>query len=431
MKVIKKQSESLYKIVVSHYLFSALCFVMLSLMLFTSVAELSGHYFNPKILAITHMAALGWGTTIVFGASYQLIPVVFEKDLYSYKLPWISFITFIAGLILLVCSFWTFDPGICMQLGSLLLLFSIILFALVVILTARANKKEASIQQEFMVTSTLWLLGTALLGVLLVFNFRFAFLPKDHLHFLKLHAHMGIAGWFLLLIIGVSSKLIPMFLVSRKTNDKLLSWCYYLLNGALILFLVDTYIYGINTKTFLIVLVLVAGILLYLKYVFDCFRSRIKQHIELPITNTIISLGLMVAGVFVLPLIIYYQLKQDPQSVHYTTLYGSLLFMGWISSLILGQAFKTLPFIVWASKYEHLAGKSKTPLPADLYSKPLLQVQTVLFVAFCLAFYLGYSLKLEILMSAGIGCLILTAFVYLVNLLKVLWHKTRVNSVVE
>ncbi|WP_207532517.1 hypothetical protein [Desertivirga arenae] len=427
MKVINKQSEALYKIVVGHYLFSALCFVILTMMLFHSVAELSGHYFNPRILAITHMAALGWGTTIVFGASYQLIPVIFEKDLYSYRLPWVSFITFIAGLTLLVCSFWQFDSGLCMQLGGLLLLISIVLFALIVFLTARTNKKEASIQQEFMVTSTLWLAGTALLGVLLVFNFRFAFLPKDHLHFLKLHAHMGIAGWFLLLIIGVSSKLIPMFLVSRKTNDKLLNWCYYLINGALIAFLIDTYINGINTKTYFISMVLVSGILIYLRYVSDCFRSRIKKQIELPITNTIISFVLMLAGVFVLPLIIYYQLKQDPQTVHYTTLYGSLLFMGWLSALILGQAFKTLPFIVWARKYEHLAGKSKTPLPADLYSKLLLRVQTILFLAFCLAFYLGFILKSEPITSAGLGCLILTAIVYFVNLVKVLLHKAIVN----
>lgn len=420
-----KQPASLYNIVVTHYLVSALCFLILAIMLFFSADELWRHYFSPKLLALTHMAALGWGTLIIIGASYQLIAVIFETDLYSYKLPWVSFGLFICGLILLVCSFWVFDPGILMQTGSIFLFIAILLFTIVVLLTAKNNKSKASIHQEFMVTSCMWLLATAAVGILMVFNFRYPFLPKDHLHFLRLHAHMGIAGWFLLLIIGVSSKLIPMFLVSRRQNEKALEWSYYLINTGLILFIIDTYISGINVKTFFIAFILLLGITGYLIHIITCFRSRIKNQIDLPITNTVISFMLMGTAVIVLPLIIYNNLKNNPQSIHYTTLYGMLLFMGWISSLILGQAFKTLPFIVWVKKYEHLVGKTATPLPADLYKKTLLRVQTCAFVLFVIAFYPGYIFNMPLLLYIGIAGLILTAIVYLVNLSGVIFHKSK------
>jgi len=80
-----KQKPGLYRIVITHYAVAALCFFILAVMMMFSVKAFTGHYFHPQILAITHMAALGWGTMIIFGASYQLIPVVLETELYSEK----------------------------------------------------------------------------------------------------------------------------------------------------------------------------------------------------------------------------------------------------------------------------------------------------------------------------------------------------------
>lgn len=425
---MSRSTEKSYGLVVSHYLLSAVFFLAMAVMLLFSVRDLQGHYFHPKLLAITHMAALGWGTLIIFGAAYQLIPVVFETELSTYRLPWISLILFISGLPLLVFSFWNFNPGNMMQTGGILLLLSVILFCITVFLTAKDNPKKASIQQKFIITSCVWLILTVLLGVLLVFNFRHPFLSKDHLHFLRLHAHMGIGGWFLLLIIGVSSRLIPMFIVSRVQNTRLLSRSYYLINLSLILFVIDTYFFGINHKTCLIFLIMLGGIILFFIYVISCFRSRIKKQIELPISNTILSFVLMVLAVALLPLIIHRHLKGDPSAVHFTTLYGSLLFMGWISALVLGQAFKTFPFIVWTRKYEQLAGKQKTPLPADLYKKNLLKCQTAAFILFCISFFTGLVVKSETLLFAGAGLLIITAAVYIINLVIVFFHRSQTTT---
>lgn len=414
-----------YRLVISHYLASAICFVILAVMLFFSASDLSGHYFHPHLLAITHLAALGWGTLVIFGAAYQLIPVVFETNLPGKILPWLSFFFFLGGLVLLVFSFWIFDPGIYMQTGSLFLLAGITMFCLTVFLTAQYNKKKATIQQEYIITSCLWLLITSVMGVLLVFNFQYAFIPTDHLQFLKLHAHAGIAGWFLLLIVGVSSKLIPMFLVSRRQENKLLSWCYYLVNTALILFLVDTYFEGLNTKTYAIATIMILGIAAYVAYVFLCFKSRLKRPIDLPIFNTILSLGLLLTALFVTPFILRFYLHTDPFSIKLTNLYGTLVLMGWVSALILGQAFKTLPFIVWVKKYEHLAGKQKIPLPSELYKKSLLKGQTVAFSGFCLAFYSGYLIHSELLLRGGLLLLIITSLMYTGNLVFTLFHPSK------
>ncbi|WP_423146012.1 hypothetical protein [Rubrolithibacter danxiaensis] len=419
------QKTSGYWLVICHYLFSAVFFVSLCILLLFSVPALNEHYFNPRLLAITHMAALGWGTMIIFGSCYQLLPVILETELFSYKSGWFSFILFVPGVILLVCSFWNFEPGICMQAGSLFLLTAITAFVINAFLTAKKNKNKDSVSQDFIITSSLWLLSTAILGTLLVFNFRFAFLPKDHLHFLRLHAHLGIGGWFLLLIIGVSSKLIPMFLVSKQQSTKLLTYSYYFINSALLLFFVDTYINGLNFKTYFIALAGIAGIVFYLIYVRECFRSRIRKRIDLPITNTILSLVLLGLAILILPFIVYLSQKGNPLAIRFSTVYGTLLFLGWISSIIMGQTFKTIPFIVWARHYEQLAGKFKTPLPADLFQNSLLKVQTWLFLTFCIIFYAGLMAQVSLLLYFGLLALLLSALCYLINVWKVITHKAK------
>lgn len=420
-------NNPLYKIVVTHYLLAGLFFLTLTIMLLFSVGALSGHYFQPKILALTHIAALGWGTMIIFGALYQLLPVILETHLYSLKLSWLSLTFFVPGIILLVYCFWIFDPGLYMQTGSVLVLTGIVFFNANVFFTVQHRKQE-SIFQEFIITSCLWLTLTALLGTLMVFNFRFSFLQKDHLNFLRLHAHMGIAGWFLMLIIGVSAKLVPMFLVSKYQKKHLLSLSYYFINAALLSFLVDGYLQGIGFMTYIIVLLGAIGVSFYLFYLFRCFESRIRKEVDLPMTKTLFSFVFLSAGILTLPFLLYYHLRNDPFTVNISMLYGILIFMGWISSLVLGQTFKTLPFIVWLKHYGHLTGRVKTPVPAELINNLLLYIQFAAFILFLMAFTAGFILVSSALKFIGVCSLIITALSYCAHIICLLLHKTKTED---
>jgi len=419
-----KQNPGLYSIVVTHYVAAAFCFLVLSVMMLFSVNVFTGHYFHPQILAITHMAALGWGTMIILGASYQLIPVVLETDLYSQKLAWVSFGLFVPGLIALVYSFWVFAPGIHMQCGAILLLLAVILFTVNVYLTAK-KKKQETIQEDFIFSACICLCLTVALGAALVFNFTLSIFPQDHLHFLRLHAHLGLIGWFLLLTIGVSSKLVPMFLVSSHEKTGLLTASYYLIVGALLFFLVDSYLFGLSFHTYLIFAIGATGIACYFIFILKCLRSRLRKHIDLPMLNSFLSFILLKIAVLTVPLIIYFHLKSNPVTIRFSMIYGQFMLMGWITALILGQTFKTLPFIVWVKHYEHLTGKLKTPMPADLFANNLLKAQTVSYLIFCVTFMPGCFFVFMPLIYVGITALVVTAILYLFNIFIILFHKTK------
>ncbi|GHA57134.1 cbb3-type cytochrome c oxidase subunit I [Pontibacter akesuensis] len=410
-------------VVLPHYAFAALSFVAMSVLLLFSTDAFGGHYFNPKLLTITHLTVLGWATMLIFGALYQLLPVVLESKLYSEKLAVWTFVLLGVGTMLLACAFWHFWVGLLLQVAAVLLFFSFLLVTINIIQTARKAAKWA-VEADFIVTSAVWLLVTGFVGLLMAFNFTYAFLPRDHVHYLQLHAHMGMAGWFLLLIIGVGSKLIPMFLLSHVASIKKLNWSYNFINAGLVLFIFDHLLFRTALLPLYAALV-VGGVLLFLWFLHDAKQLRQRQDVDLGMKQTFVALALLL-----LPLLLVFvvssnlALPQELLSAIYLV-YGLSVFLGFISALILGQTFKTLPFIVWMHAYEDYVGRFKTPLPKDMYSNMLLRWQNILYLAGFVLLVAGVLLQMQPVILAGAICFTATSLLYTVNVFRMLLHKVH------
>jgi len=194
--------------------------------------DLTKNFFQPSLLALTHIAALGWGTMILFGALYQLIPVVMETALYSEGLAKLNFYIFGIGIVILVGAFWHFSTHLLLPLGAAIVFFSFLLFTINILKTT-LKAGEKSIQSSFIGMATFWLLLTGLVGALISFNYRFNFLDQSHLHYLKIHALLGMAGWFLMLVMGIGSLLLPMFFISHQLKQWKLQTSFYLVTVGL------------------------------------------------------------------------------------------------------------------------------------------------------------------------------------------------------
>lgn len=116
----------------------------------------------------------------------------------------------------------------------------------------------------------------------------------------------------------------------------------------------------------------------------------------------------------------------NQQDNRWTLLYGMLLFMGWISSLILGMTFKTLPFIVWSNHYKLLSGKVKVPLPKDLYHERLVKYQFYLLIGSIALLTVAILIQSNMLLQVALFFWMALAFVYFYNTLQVLFHKTNI-----
>ncbi|PTX12214.1 hypothetical protein C8N40_11412 [Pontibacter mucosus] len=410
-------------VVLPHYAFAALAFMALGVLLLFSTDAFGGHYFHPKLLTLTHVAALGWATMVIFGALYQLLPVVLECKLYSEKLATAAFGFLGAGTILLAWSFWHFELGWPMHVAACSLVIAFILFNINVAQTARKAPKW-TIESDFIVTSAIWLLVTGLVGLLMVVNFTMPFLPVEHTHYLKLHAHIGMAGWFLLLIIGVGAKLIPMFLLAHHEDTKKLNWSYNLINAGLVLFTLDHLLFQTALLPVYAALV-VAGVMCFLLYLREAAKTRQRQDIDLGMKQTFVALALLLLPLL-LVLVVSSQLAL-PQSLLSSVylVYGISVFFGFISALILGQTFKTLPFIVWMHAYEDYVGRFKTPMPKDMYSHTLLRWQNISYLLGFILLVAGVLLRQQQVILGGAIGFTLTSLLYTANVFQMLLHKAH------
>lgn len=400
------------------YATGAVAFVILCVVMLLTPQSFTQHYFTPHMLTIVHIAALGWGTMIIFGAAHQLLPVICEQDLYSEKMASLVWYTLTTGIILLTSTFWNLSVGWLMITGGSLIVFSVILYVINVWKTSRICKKY-SVQKLFITSSALWLLFTVTIGLLLAINLAFPFFDVSHLEILKLHAHAGIAGWFLQLITGVSTKLVPMFLLGKSDKNHLLLNAFFFQNAGLILFLTDGYFIEITTRSLVYAGLVLIGIIFWLMYLRDAYKNRLRKRVELLMKHSFLSFLSLVISVLLIPLVYF------SNGYRWTMLYGTLLFMGWITNIILGKTFKTLPFIIWNGHYKHLSGKVKVPLPKHLYSEKLTVWQFRTFIAAFLVFALGLITQELLIIKGGLVLWLAVALIYCTNVFKLLLHKTK------
>ena len=411
-------------VVLPYYITAAVAFLILTTLMLVSSASFTGHYFQPRILTITHLATLGWGTMIIFGASHQLLPVVMEVHLFSEKLAKWCFALLLPGIILLTVSFWIFSIGWTMELGAVFILISVILYTINVYGTARQNKKW-TISAECIITASWWLLLTVILGTLLVFNLRYDLFPRDHLYYLKIHAHIGMAGWFLLMIMGVASRLIPMFLLSHDEPGTEVKTAYYCINGGLLGFLIMTLVFNTGKYWPVFALVILAGVIAYVRFVRKAYKKAMRKKMDVPMKITIMAVILMLLPFLFLSVLACLPSGMDKETVAYSLAYGISIFGGFITAIILGQTFKTLPFIVWMHRYKKLIGKVKTPLPRELYREQWVNYQFYSYLMGYIALLAGVISRIQWLITLGCAGLFLTAVFYNVNVFITITHRIK------
>lgn len=423
MNQIASQNAPSPRVVIPHYAFGGLTWLAVTLLIVFKPDAFTQHFFNPELLAITHLLVLGWITMIIFGALYQLLPVIMEVKLYSEPFAIASFILLGLGTILLAFSFWQFSFGVIMFVAATFVVVAVGFFVANVLFTAHSSTKKV-IERTFIITSVIWLLFTVLAGLTLAINQVHPFLETSQIELLKLHAHAGIVGWFIQLIIGVSSKLLPMFMVSHDVDTRKLTAAYYAINIGLIAGLVSLFLqmkFGIVMSA----IIIVPGIFSYLSFIYEAYTKRVKKQLDIGMKQTAFSFLILVIPFFLIFTLLFNFEFLNSLTLPLSVAYGSAIVIGFITSLVMGQTYKTLPFIVWLKVYRGRIGKVVLPLPKDLYSEKVAIAQLWLFAAGFALLLLGISTTTTNLLILSGVVLSLTAALYNFNLFKIIFHKPK------
>jgi len=77
------------------------------------------------------------------------------------------------------------------------------------------------------------------------------------------------------------------------------------------------------------------------------------------------------------------------------------------------------------NKYKNLVGKTKTPLPRELYSERIATTQFYLYLLFIITIPMGLLINNNVIVKVGSYALLVVSILYNVNVLKIIFHKVK------
>lgn len=415
-----------FALVRNHFIASVAAYFFLTIALVSVAPWMQGHYFQPHLLGLVHLAALGWISMIMMGALYQLVPVVLETKLWSARLAQFTFWLFLPGAIGIIVHLWIYRTGPGLWGSGFLTFAAFALFAANLLATL-AQVEKWNITGLHILAALVAIILAAALGFALVYNLWKLYLPGDHLHYLRAHAHLAFLGWVLLVVMGVAYKLIPMFSLAHGYSMTAGKWAFGLVSFATIglmtawsfsLFAGD----AANSSRLEIfyALLLAAGIVAFLWQMWLVYRHRMRKQADVSMQHTVLSfifLGLATAlGVaqFFLP-------ARWPQPLRegFTLLYGWLAFIGFAGFIIVGQMYKILPFLVWFNKYSDKVGQAKVPLLKEMFDERLAKIEWVLMLTGFLIAAAALPLANTLLFRIGAMVLAVSAAIFVWNVITI------------
>jgi hypothetical protein len=326
------------------------------------------------------------------GAMYQLVPVALETRLYSERLARWQFAFHVAGFIGMVWMFRVWNMKQVGHFGSVLAV-GVGLFVYNMARTLwrvpKWNVTATAVSAALMWISLAILSGlsvaaakctyetesgaspTGAVGVLLhglrsVAGFLAHFDPISTMH---AHAHLGGVGFFTMLIVGVSYKLIPMFTLGELQSRRRAACSVALLSlglaGAFVTILLR------SPLKLAFALVVVAALAIYGWELLAILRARKRRALDWGIKYFLTGIALLLPMSVLAVVLSWPGLPLNTFTGQLENLYGFLGLIGVVTFAIIGMLYKIIPFLVWFGCYSGHIGRARVPSLADLYSARL------------------------------------------------------------
>ncbi|MFQ5747959.1 MAG: hypothetical protein ACE5H3_00715 [Planctomycetota bacterium] len=386
-----------FRLVQTHFLVGILGFLVFSFLLVLKADSLQGHFFQPVLLGLTHTCVLLWFLPIAQGALLQLVPVLFQVRIRSEGTAWIALAFLFLGASGMAGHLWIYETHWGLPFSAALLALGLLLYVLNLLATlSRATSLDLT--GVHVIAALFHLLLAAGLGLALAWNLWNPFLLGDHLEVLKAHAHLAGLGFFGLLVMGMVYRMLEMFLLAYKVRPTF-GWVSFLAaNLGLCVLLVDFLFGRAPFLTAIGASCLVVAILAFTAQVVFLLRARFRRNLEAAWWHSLASVfWLLVAAAEGAALF----LPGLDRAAHdrLALAYAVAAFLGFVGSIIVGQLYKIVPFLVWLERFSPYLGLKEIPAAGDLLPRDLSEWQWVAMQTALLQFTLALLLGLPWLLS--------------------------------
>jgi len=321
--------------------------VLAALMLLPGAERAFSTQWSPELLAATHLLTLGFMTMVMLGAMFQLVPVISGRMIPGRAtVATVVHLLLLAGVLLLVAGFyWRAYWLFAWALPVLLAAFITFLVPLGSLLLRRIGGGDSIYCIRFAALSLLITVG---LGALRSANYAGLPVSLTLANISNIHLAWGLLGWVLLLVMGVSYQVIPMFHVTPSYPTALART----LPAVVFLSLLTLTLVDNTVVQALVVVALCTVAIVYAGYTIHLLKQR-KRKIpditarfwRLSMTCLAVSALLLLGFYFAGHLFLSVDLQQRAPVI-----IGILMIYGFAGSVIMGMLQKIVPFL----SYLHL-----------------------------------------------------------------------------
>ncbi len=326
---------------------------------------LLGSFLDPHLLTFVHVNTLGVIGATIFGASYQLLPVVVQAPLAWVRLARFTWWLYLPGLALFALGLAQGWRPATLAGGSLLYAAVALYVAIVWRTLWRAARRDVVVWHVFLATASLALGAT--LGVMLAHTGGGGLSGGLILPALAAHATLMIGGWVTPMLTGVAYRLVGMFTLSEASLRENWSWLELLLTVGGAWTLAASLLLGLASSLGILgATSLLAGLGLFAAQLGRLYQRRRRRtfdiHIPFALAATFYAL---LAAALVLGGLATGRGPTDPLWLAA----GWLAIAGWAETAIQGFLYKIGTFLTWLHRYAPLAGRRPVPKLEDLYSR--------------------------------------------------------------
>ncbi|WP_419764659.1 MAG: hypothetical protein ACNI28_12830 [Arcobacter sp.] len=400
-----------YKIPMFYYIIASIYLIVFSTCLFVYANGIESRYYYEAI-ALTHILTLGFFTHVMLGSLFQMIPVIIgvaykKVDLQAKLILFllnIGTVCFITGFLI--------SNKILMHIASLCLLLAIVYFVIITFFTILKTEDKNPTVKTFLTALGFLILGLAF-GIVALINHNSGFSSRN---FADAHISYIFFGWLIMLISGVSYKVIPMFYVTKEYPLFIKNHFYWIVT--LIILLLSLFIITDSSLIPLFKTLLATSSLIFSLTTIYLLKNRKRPRRDTTINLWYFAMINLSIASLIWIISICFDLNID---FSLAVIFG----LGFAYSIINGMLYKIVPFLTWF----HLSSKmifdaEMSQVIKSKYMKLQYNIYIVSYFAFILAIFfkpLIYLASLLFFVSSIILCYnIINAYKYYQKLNKVI-----------
>ncbi len=378
---------------------------MFALLFLTPITPLQ----DLSLIAWVHLYILGFAMMSIFASMAQLGPIVVETAHYNitiFKYLWIFLCT---GVLILLYGF-LYDVAYLLT-GGTVVLIAMLIYSIEFLLTLKNAQRKTSITLA-MKMSNFFLLTGIIIGLVMASTFT-GTIQLNPQNILPIHIFGLVVGFIILLIMGISIILIPMFGSSKRISDNEFKNSFYTISFGVITMMFSPFFYTFYLQSIAYCITAIA-ILLYFYQLYKMTNSRARVKHDIWAKSMYVAFISFILSFFLL----INSLFSDNE---FSLRLGMwLMFIGFFGSIIIGNFYKILPFLVWFHIYSPLIEERTVPMLHQLLPTRLANLQWFYSLNGLLLTTVALSTQSRQLFTGGVVLLATASLIFFIIIIKLL-----------